>query len=254
MSRFLSLSALAAVLATLSPLHAALSSVQYLIPVTYDMVITRPSTPSSTVKNGITTEKSAYSFEVFTSKDLLKLMLPGKTDAELKTWALYAVSDSASFGGETEPNGFESIRLVARKKNDTAPLSELPAGLTFSLSLSDTRSYSSTTVHDNEEEGPVLSKRETLTQLATLTQSLPARGTRPAGTLTTEGQLSHGLIYGKITIAGETTSGPVNCPTAATYRAAGTFEAVPGSVANESGLAEVLISFGTPIRKAVASD
>jgi hypothetical protein len=245
MSRLFSRSLAAAFLALagLASARAEIASVRYLVPVTYDMVITRPGTSTSTTRNGVTTEELPYSFEVFTSKDLLKLILGVSTDADVKGWSLYAVSDSETF---TDPDGLETLQLVARKKDGTQEA--LPEGQTFSLSLSDTRAYSSVAVHDGAADGEVLSKRETITQLATLTQMLPVRGERSAGTLTTTGYLKHGLLFGKVTLGGETTPEGINRPTAATYRAAGTFNA---DIDSEDGLAEVLISFGTPKLEAV---
>ncbi len=245
MTRFLSRPFAVALLAFagLASLRAEIDSVRYLVPVTYDMVITRPGASSSTERNGVVTETVPYSFEVFTSKDLLKLILGVSTDADVKGWSLYAVSDSETF---TDPDGLETLQLVARKKDGTQEA--LPEGQTFSLSLNDTRAYSSVAVHDGAADGPVLSKRETIAQLATLTQALPVRGERSAGTLTTTGYLTHGLLFGKVTLGGETTPEAINRPTAATYRAAGTFNADTDS---EDGLAEVLITFGTPKLEAV---
>lgn len=238
-------------LAGLASARAEIVNVRYLVPVTYDMVISRPGTSTATTRNGVTTEELSFSFEVFDSKDLLKLILGVSTDAEVKGWALYATGTYAvkTPGSEdppaeyptfSDPKGFESLRLVARKKTE---IDELPEGMSFSLSLTDIRAYSSSAVHDDAATGPVLSKREIINQLATLTQALPVRGARSAGTLTTTGYFSHGLVLGKVTIDGETTSEAILRPTAATYRAAGTFNAETDS---EDGLAEILIGFGTP--------
>lgn len=241
---FLPLSA-ALALAASSVANAAIASVNYLIPVRYDMVITRASTSSESTAGGVTTEKTAFSFEVFTDKDLLKLILGVTTDAEIKGWSLYAVSDSETF---TNAAGIESLQLVARKKSDADPIRDLPEGQSFALELNEARAYSSSTLYEGDEEDPVLSNRESILQLATLTQALPARGARSAGTLTTTGLISHGIILNKVTIGGETTDAPITRPTAATYRAAGTFNAENDA---EDGLAEVLISFGAPTLEAV---
>lgn len=250
MSRFLSrpLAVALLLLAGLSSARAA-DSVRYLVPVTYDMVITRQGTSTSTTRNGVTTETSSPSFEVFATKDLLKLILGDRvtTDADLKSWALYAEGSSETF---TDPKGLETLQLIALRKKDSADTVSLPEGMTFSLTLSDTRSYSSKAVHvaaaageDPPYTSEVRSKREIIAQLATLTQALPARGEFSKGTLTTEGYLTHGLLLNKVKVDGETTEDAILRSTPAIYRAAGTFDADTDS---EDGLAEVLISFGTP--------
>ena len=232
-------------LAGLAPARATLDSVRYLVPVTYNMVITRVGSSSSTTNSkGVTTETSTPSFEIFGNKDLLKLILNKTTDADVKGWSLYAVSDSETFA---DPKGLETLQLIARKKDGTEEQA-LPEGMTFSLSLSDTRTYSSSAVHDGSPTGELLTKRDTIAQIATLTQALPLRGEHPAGTLTTTGYVTHGIILSKVKIGSETTADPVDHPTSATYRAAGTFDSETDS---EDGLAEVLISFGTPKFEAV---
>ncbi len=228
------------VLAGLLPAVAQDETVRYLLPVSYDMVITRPGVSTTTTSKGVTTEKVPYSFEVFATRDLLKLILGVSTDAETKGWSLYARSDSATF---TDPDGLETLELIARRKNDAEEPRTLPEGMSFSLLLSTVSAYSSSSVRDDAATGPVLSKREGIIQLATLTQALPARGTRSAGTLETTGYLSHGLVYDKVTIGGETTAAAINFPTSAVYRASGMFKA---DTTAEDGIAEVLISFGAP--------
>lgn len=241
-------------LAGLSSALAEITSIRYLIPVSYDMVITRPGVSASSTKNGVTTETTTHSFEVFNNKDILKLILGVTTDAGIKDWSLYAVGVYSVTGDEIfpDPAGLETLELVARKKNDTEDATSLPTGMSFSLSLSSTRAYSSSAIRDNSATGEVLSKRDGIIQLATLTQTLPVRGDRPAGTLETTGYLSHGLIKNKVTIGKETTSTAVNFPTTAVYRAAGTFKTE--SPSSEDGLAEVLIAFGSPTFQSVATD
>jgi hypothetical protein len=237
-------------LASLSPALAALDAVRYLMPVSYNMVITRPGVSTETTKKGVTTETTPYSFEVFANKDILKLILGVPTDAEIKGWSLYALGNSETF---TDPDGLESLQLVARKKNDTEALRTLPEDMSFSLSLSVTRAYSSSAIHDDSADGEVLSKREGIAQLVTLTQTLPARGTRAAGTLVTTGYISHGLVYDKVTVGEEKTATAVNVPTAASFRATGTYDANSDSD-SEDGLAEVLITLGSPVLQAAEAD
>jgi hypothetical protein len=248
MPRLFSRSFAVTLLALAGLVSARADYVRYLVPVTYDMAITRQGSSTETTRQGVTTETSSPSFEVFTSKDLLKLILGDSvsTEADLKRWALYAEGRSTTF---TDPNGLETLQLIALKKKDTDETVSLPEGMTFSLTLSGTRSYSSTGVYGandagtNYDETRVRSKRETIAQLAELTQALPARGERSAGTLTTTGYLTHGLVLNKVKIDGETTEEPILRSSVATYRAVGTFNAETDS---EDGLVEVLISFGTP--------
>ena len=233
--------------------RAEIDSVRYLIPVTYDMVISRVGSTSSTTVKGITTEKASPSFEIFSNKDILKLILAGSpdiatTDAELKKWSLFAVGNSETFTA-ADLKGLETLELVARKKTTAGERVALPSGMSFSLSLSSTRAYSSSAIHDDSATGPVLSRNESIVQLATLTQALPSRGNLSAGTLTTTGYLSHGLVNGKVTIGGES-AGTITRPTAVLYQASGTFNAANNG---EDGLAEVQIRFGNPALEAIAT-
>jgi catechol 2,3-dioxygenase-like lactoylglutathione lyase family enzyme len=177
--------------------------------------------------------------------------------ARLRAHGVAPATPIVRFGDEvlafTDPDGLESLQLVARKKNDTEALRTLPEDMSFSLSLSATRAYSSSAIHDDSADGEVLSKREGIAQLVTLTQTLPARGTRAAGTLVTTGYISHGLVYDKVTVGEEKTATAVNVPTAASFRATGTYDANSDSD-SEDGLAEVLITLGSPVLQAAEAD
>lgn len=212
------------------------TSVDYFLPVTYQMVVTRPGETA-------TESKTTLAFESFKNRDLLALIVP---DEPLKNWALVAKGNSADFGTAEQP--FESLRLVARHRR-SGEVRELPEGMTFSLALSTARAAKTTTVTEvpeNEEAtGETLTGSETIEQIAELAQAIPGSGTIESAI----GYLSHGTVYAEI--SGATNLGPVLRPTAATYRASGSFDS-EGETAD--GMVELIITFGSPTRTPVEAD
>lgn len=222
-------------LAAGAPARAATlaGSVGYFLPVTYQMVVTRPGTETATA----TRERAKLAFETFGNRDLLRIILE---DAPIKNWSLVAVGDSTEFGAAEVP--FTTLKLAARHRR-TGEVRLYPGTFAFELSPASATSSSEVRVAPatpESEPGELLSARSKTTHAALLAQSLPGDGEIGE----TIGLLSHGTVFA--TIKGASDLGPVLRPTAASFRATGAFDSEGET---RDGMVELLITFGEPTTK-----
>jgi hypothetical protein len=225
MSRFLSLSILAACL--FGAVHgraAELASVDYFLPVTYDMVVTRsvPATASG--------DKTELKYEIVDTTDLLRSILRSNNITSLTNWTLVA-RGNAAVAAEGSDNSqvtdtLSSLKIVAR--NTVTGDFEEPAS-EIALSLAPTSDFVATsgtrrqTVPAEGSAAAVVSHTTVVRRLAQLTQGLAARGTRPAGTLEATGLFTYTNRYNEVAVGKDRTSGPVVRPVGGTFRASGPY-------------------------------
>lgn len=238
MSRLFSFSLLLALLAGSSVGRA--ETVDYFLPVTYDMVITR-----SVAESGRTVVK----YELFATKDLLRSILAANGITSLSGWSLVAKGSAAPLAdtlGSRATDTLSSLRIVARNSK-TKQIKEPTAAITISLTpTSDLSAFRRVERQTAPTEGAaaVVSATTVVTRLAELTQKLPVRGARPAGALEASGQITYTNVYNKISDDNKTTTGPVLRPVGGTFRAAGQFNEDGGT--GSDGLTEVNIVLGPP--------
>jgi hypothetical protein len=240
MSRFLSLSILAACLFDAAHGRAAeLASVDYFLPVTYDMVITRSV---DTVASG---DKTALKYELFDTADLLRSILKANNITSLTNWTLVA-KGTATVATEGSDNSqvtdtLSSLEIVARHTL-TGAIREPASEIALSLApTSDFVATSGTERQTDPDEGAstVVAHTTAVRRLAQFTQGLTARGTRPAGMLEATGLITYTNRYNKVTVGNDRTSGPVVRPIGGTFRASGPYAS--------DGMVEVRIILGEPI-------
>jgi hypothetical protein len=236
MSRFLSLSILAACLFGAAHGRAAeLASVDYFLPVTYDMVITRSV---DTVASG---DKTALKYELFDTTDLLRSILKANNITSLTNWTLVA-RGTASVGSNNAQvtDTLSSLEIVAR--NTVTGDTEEPTSA-IALSLAPTSEFVATSgtrrQTDPNDAATVVAHTTTVRRLAQFTQGLTARGTRPAGMLEATGLITYTNRYSEVTVGNDRTSEPVVRPIGGTFRASGPYAS--------DGMVEVRIILGEPI-------
>ncbi len=238
MSRFLSLSILAACLLGASHVRAAeLASVDYFLPVTYDMVITRAVDTDASGNN------SALRYEVFDNTALLRLILKANNITSLTNWTLVAQGNAAvaSEGGDNSQitDTLSTLKIVARN-SVTGAIKEPTPEVAISLTPTSTSAVASGTRRQTNdgETATVVSHTTHLRRLALLSQELPAKGTRPSGRLEASGLITYTNVYNNVTVGNDRTSGPVVRPIGGTFRASGPY--------GDDGMAEVRIILGEP--------
>jgi hypothetical protein len=240
MSRFLSLSIFAASLFGATHGRAAdLASVDYFLPVTYDMVITRSV---DTVPSG---DKTELKYEIFNTNDLLLSILRSNNITSLTNWTLVAYGNAAvsteGSDNSTVTDTLSSLEIVARNtvtgavKSPVSPISLSLAPTSDLVATSGTRRQ---TVPPEGDPATIVAHTTTVRRLAQLTQTLKARGSRPAGTLEATGRISYTNLYNKVTVGNDRTSGPVVRPVGGTFRASGPYAS--------DGMVELRIIFGEP--------
>ncbi len=240
MSRLLSLSIFIASLLGASHVRAAeLASIDYFLPVTYDMVITRSVDTDASGNN------SALRYEVFDNTALLRLILKANNITSLTNWTLVAQGNAAvaTEGGDNSQvtDTLSTLKIVARN-SVTGAIKEPTPEVAISLTPTSTSAVASgtrrQTVPAESEPATVVSHTTHLRRLALLNQELPAKGNRPSGRLEASGLITYTNVYNKVTIGGDRTSGPVVRPIGGTFRASGPY--------GDDGMAEVRIILGEP--------
>jgi hypothetical protein len=217
------------------------ASVNYFLPVTYQMVVTHPDSTTTTD----TREKTDLAFQLFNNREILRLILGSTTP--LANWTLVAAGNSTEFAASPKP--FSTLRLAARNRR-TGEVRNLPEGASFNLTLSDASAQATTEVRKaatppETTPGELLSRSVAIEQLAFLNQEIPGAGF----IFDALGSLSHGTLLDEI--KGATNLGPLLRPTSASYRASGGFEAEDET---KDGMVELFIRFGTPTSVVVESD
>jgi hypothetical protein len=239
-------------LAALGSLRAAPVSVDYFSNVTYNLVITRASTVTTTA----TTERSTLNVELFNNRDLLRVILAAQSPAitDLRGWSLVARGNSATF---SDSSTIASLELGARHRDGR--FFALPPGAALSFSLltpaptTTNRVIDRGALPDDPADDTLVSETRDIDQLAVLSQQIPAvpeSDLVSTGNVEATGLLSHGTVYGTFRVVRDTV-GPYYRPTAATYQATGTFSAADPA---DDGLVEVQISFGTLSVRGVNAD
>jgi hypothetical protein len=239
MSRFLSLSILAVCLFGATHGRAAeLASVDYFLPVTYDMVITR------SVPTAASGDKTALKYEIFTTADILLSVLRSNNITSPTNWALVARGNAAvsteGSDNSSVTDTLSSLEIVARNTVTGAikkPVSPIFLSLAPASELVATSGTRRQTV---PESGPatIVAHTTTVRRLAQLTQGLKARGSRPAGTLEATGLINYTNLYNKVVVGNDRTSGPVVRPIGGTFRASGPY--------GSDGMVELRIILGEP--------
>jgi len=226
-----------------------LASVDYFLPVTYDMVITRAVPVESDDANK---QRSKLDYELFNSRDLLKIILAANDITSTSHWSLVARGNTAAFEDPRTTDTLSSLQIVARNSK-TGEIKTAPESVALSFTqVYATCAYSRTERQTDPAEETVdpsiVSSGSSLSRLAEFTQKIPALADRnePGGTLVATGLITYGNTYGKLTVAGQTTDGPVLRPTGATFRASGPY--------GEDGMVELRIILGEPVYRAPAVD
>ena len=243
MSRFLSLSILAACLFGAAHGRAEdLASVDYFLPVTYDMVITR------SVDTSASGDKTALKYEIFDTADLLRSILKSNNITSLANWTLVAQGNAAvaTEGGDNSEvtDTLSSLKIVARHAL-TGAIREPASEIAISLAPTSGFVASSDTSRLTVPAATVVAHTTRVRRLAQLTQGLAARGARPAGTLEATGLITYTNRYNKVVVGSDRTSGPVVCPLGGTFRASGPYAS--------DGMVELRIILGEPFYRKPAA-
>lgn len=242
MPRHLRSLSLLALLGLGAPLARA-AEVDYFLPVTCTVVISRPVIKTNTEKELRTT----LTEERLTTRDLLREVLKSHGIKNASNWSLVARGNSAAFADDPRTTDtLSSLQIVARNSK-TKEIKTIPDELALGFTrISDTCAYGRTErqrVDAAEIDAPqtLVSSSTTLSREVEFTQKLEARGSFPAGTVTAAGGMDYTTTYGPVSVGKQSTGNAVLRPTRATFRAIGSYVDTAGD-----GIAEVVITLGTP--------
>ncbi len=172
---FLSLLALGLFLVRGHAETATLASVDYFLPVTYDMVITRSVAKTSGDANK---QRSELDYELFNSRDLLKLILEANGVSKLANWSLVARGNTATFSDPRATDTLSSLQIVARNSK-TGEIKTAPESVALAFTqVQDPCAYSRTERQtdpaDEDTDPTVVSGGASLSRIAEFTQKIPA--------------------------------------------------------------------------------